>query len=280
VSPAAEIAATRKAIQEGKMLRSMKEDLRGFTVGATDGDIGKVEEFYFDDESFTVRHLVVDTGGWLGGRKVLISPRALRDIDWSGKRVNAALTKAQVETSPAIDTDRPVSRQHEIEYYGHYGYPYYWTGPYLWGAEAYPLPLSDPTTSLETERHWAWAGEGGDPHLRSSAAVIGYHIGATDGDIGHVEDFLVDDATWAIRYMIVDTRNWWPGKKVLVSPEWIERVDWSDSKVHVGVTREQIKQSPEYDPSGPVKRDYETQLHKHYRRPSYWSERRGEEIIR
>jgi hypothetical protein len=132
-SPAAKIAPTRRAITEGTMLRSMKKDLRGFTVGATDGDIGKVEEFYFDDASFTVRHLVVDTGGWLGGRKVLISPMALRDIDWGGKRINAALTKAQVEKSPAIDTDKPVSRQHEIEYYGYYGYPYYWAGPYLWG---------------------------------------------------------------------------------------------------------------------------------------------------
>ena len=265
------------------MLRSMKKDLRGFTVGATDGDIGHVEEFYFDDASFTVRHLVVDTGGWLGGRKVLISPMALRDIDWGGKRINAALTKAQVEKSPAIDTDRPVSRQHEIEYYRYYGYPYYWeAGPYLWGAYPYPypFPLAGRATSLEKERHWDWAGEGGDPHLRSSAAVIGYHIAATDGDIGHVEDFLVDDATWAIRYMIVDTRNWWLSKKVLVSPEWIERVDWSDSKVHVGVTREQIKKSPEYDPSGPVERDYETRLHDHYGRPSYWSDRRDERITR
>lgn len=274
------IATILRAITEGTMLRSMKNDLKGFTVGATDGDIGKVEEFYFDDTSFTVRHLVVDTGGWLGGRKVLISPRALRDIDWADKRINAALTKAQVEKSPAIDTDRPVSRQHEIEYYAYYGYPYYWTGPYMWGAYPDPFPLTGRETSLEKERHWDWAGEGGDPHLRSSAAVTGYHIAATDGDIGHVEDFLVDDARWAIRYMIVDTRNWWPGKKVLVSPEWIERVDWSDSKVHVGLTREQLQKSPEYDPSGPVKRDYETRLHDHYGRPSYWGDRRDERSMR
>jgi len=225
------------------MLRSMKKDFRGFTIGATDGDIGKVEEFYFDDASFTVRHLVVDTGGWLGHHKVLISPMALRDLDWVGKRVKAALSKVQVEKSPVINTDKPVSRQHEIEYYSYYGYP-----PY-------------------------WARESGDSHLRSSAAVIGYHIAATDGDIGHVEDFLVDDATWAIRYVVVDTRNWRPGKRVLVSPEWIERVDWSDAKVHVGVTREQIKQSPEYDPLNPVARDYEARLHDHYGRPRYWERR-------
>jgi hypothetical protein len=256
----------------------MKKDLRGFTIGATDGDIGKVDEFYFDDASFTVRHLVVDTGGWLTGRKVLISPMALRDVDWDAKRITAALTKAQVEKSPEVDTDRPVSRQHEIAYYSYYGYPYYWAGPYLWGAYPYPYPVppSGRETSLEKEQRWDWAEESGDPHLRSSAAVIGYHIAATDGDIGHVEDFLVDDATWAIRYMVVDTRNWWAGKTALVSPEWIARVDWNESKVHVALTREQIKNSPAFDPSGPVQREYEARLCDHYGRPAYWSDQRGE----
>ena len=65
-----------------------------------------------------------------------------------------------------------------------------------------------------------------DPHLRSSAAVTGYHIQATDGDIGHVEDFLLDDRSWTIRFMVVDTTNWWAGEKVLIAPAWIERVDW------------------------------------------------------
>jgi hypothetical protein len=200
------------------MLRSIR-DLKGFAIGATDGDIGRVDACYFDDASFTVRHLVVNTGSWLAGRKVLISPMALRDIDWDCGRINAALTKAQVERSPDIDTDRPVSRQQEIVYHCYYGYPSYWAGPYLWGAYPYPFPAPGRSTNLEQEGRWDWtAGQGGDPHLRSSAVVIGYHIAATDGAIGHVEDFLVDDATWAIRYMIVDTRNWWAGKKVLVSP--------------------------------------------------------------
>jgi hypothetical protein len=255
------------------MLRSMT-DLQGFTIGATDGDIGRVEAFYFDDTSFTVRHLVVDTGGWLGGRKVLISPMTLPLIDWEGKRINAELTKSQVEQSPNIDTDQPVSRQQEIKYLQYYGFPSYWEGPYLWGVGPYPVMTSGGEAS-EYERRWEWGvKEPGDPHLRSSAAVIGYHIEATDGDIGHVEDFLVEDSTWAIRYMIVDTRNWWPGgKRVLVSPEWIERVEWSDAKVHVGVTRERIKESPEYDSLDPVARDYEARLHDYYGRPNYWEHR-------
>jgi hypothetical protein len=254
------------------MLRSIN-GLRGFTIGATDGDVGRIEAFYFDDTSFTVRHLVVDASGWLTGRRVLISPRALRAIDWDGKRITAELTKSQVEQSPDIDTDQPVSRQQEINFHRYYGYPAYWEGPYLWGLGPYPV-MTPGGEAPEWERRWEWgAQERGDPHLRSSGAVIGYHIEATDGEIGHVEDFLVEDSSWAIRYMIVDTRNWWPGKKVLVSPEWIERVDWGDSTVHVSVTRAQIEKSPEYDPTGPVARDYEARLHDHYRRPRYWERR-------
>jgi hypothetical protein len=254
-------------------------ELQGFTIGATDGDIGRVDAFYFDDTSFTVRHLVVDTGSWLTGRKVLISPMALTAIDWHGKRIKTKLTKSQVEQSPNVDTDQPVSRQQEINYHRYFGYPNYWEGPWLWGLGPYPVMTSGGEIR-DYERRWEWGDkEPGDPHLRSSTAVIGYHIEATDGDIGHVEDFLVEDSSWAIRYMVVDTRNWWPGKKVLVSPEWIERVDWSDSKVHVGVTREQIQQSPEHDPLDPVARDYEARLHDHYGRPSYWERPAGKEPV-
>ena len=254
------------------MLRSMT-DLKGFTIGATDGDMGHVEAFYFDDTSFTVRHLVVKTAGWLSDRKVLVSPIALRDVDWDGRRINVALSKSQVEQSPPIDAEEPVSRQQEVEYYGYYGYPFYWAGPYLWGAYQYPVPPTDARSSLEEERPASWSERtDGDPHLRNSGNVIGYHIAATDGDIGHVEDFLVDDTTWAIRYMVVDTSNWWFGKKVLVSPGWVAGVDWNDSKLHVDMTREQIKNAPEYDPSELPRREYEMRLYDYYGRPGYWKD--------
>ncbi|MGD1149535.1 MAG: PRC-barrel domain-containing protein, partial [Thermoanaerobaculaceae bacterium] len=231
-----------------------------------------VQECYFDDVSYTVRYVVVDTGGWLGERKVLLSPIAFRAMDWEHKRITAALTKAQVEKSPDIDTQKPVSRQHEILYYGYYGYTPYWDGSYLWGA--YPYPGSRPVLSaadLERERRWNWeANDWNDPHLRSSREVTGYHIHATDGDIGHVKDFLVDDHSWEIRYMVVDTTNWWPGKKVLVAPDWISEVNWAESKVHVQLGREKIRTSPEYDPSRPIERAYEARLYGHYARPHYW----------
>ena len=254
------------------MLRSMK-DINGFTIGATDGDIGTVKEFFFDDETYTVRYIVVDTGDWLGERKVLLSPIAFRGVDWEHKRITAALTKAQVEKSPDIDTHKPVSRQHETEYYGYYDYTPYWEGSYLWGA--YPYPYIGPgenltAADLERERRWNREAKSRDnPHLRSSRAVSEYYIKATDGDIGHVVDFLVDDRSWAIRYMIADTSNWWSGKKVLVAPAWIESVDWDRSTVHVTITRAQVRNSPEFDPSRPVEREYETQLHGHYGKPHH-----------
>jgi sporulation protein YlmC with PRC-barrel domain len=254
------------------MLRSL-HDLKGFTIGATDGDIGTIEDVYFDDVSFTVRHLVVDTSGWLQRRKGLVSPLALRGIDWEGKRVRAALTTAQVEQSPDIESHLPVSRQREMDYYRYYDYPVYWEGAYLWGTVAEPGALVSPRPEVvpERERRWSWA-EHGDRHLRSAGEVAGYYIHATDGDIGHVDDFLIDDVSWTIRYLVVDTRNWWPGKKVLISPEWIQRIEWEDSKVYVDLGRDLIRNGPEYSFTAPVDRDYERRLHEHYGRRRYWDD--------
>jgi hypothetical protein len=110
-----------------------------------------------------------------------------------------------------------------------------------------------------------------DPHLRSTKEVIGYHIQAVDGEIGHVEDLIVDDEEWFLRYLVVDTRNWLPGKAVLVAPGWAKRVDWVKRKVHVDLPQEAIRDSPEFDPSRPVNREYEVRLYDYYGRPHYWS---------
>ena len=216
------------------MQKSTKE-LKGYAIDATDGDIGKVDDFYFDDKSWTIRYLVVDTGNWLLGRKVLLSPIAVGKADFSSGRFNVTLTKKQVEESPSIDTDKPVSRQHEAYYHDYYGFPYYWNGPYLWGPMYYPGRPGADQKRIEERR--AEREEAGDLHLRSAAHVTGYHIEATDGEIGHVEDFIIDDETWEIRYIVVDTRNWLPGKKVLIAPRWIDRVSWNDSKVYVSLSR-------------------------------------------
>jgi len=240
------------------------KSLKGYKLNSQDGEIGAVEEFYFDDKHWTVRYLVANTKNWLAGREVLISPYALGEINEEKKDVAVSLTKKQIEGSPSIETDKPVSRQFEEHYYGYYGWPIYWGGPYVWGAYSH----------VERDRAmWRDHIEGGkawDAHLRSTEALESYSIQATDGEIGHVEDFIIDDRTWAIRYLVIDTRNWLPGKKVLVSPKWIERVSWNESKVFVNLQRDAIKKSPEYSKESLVNRDYETRLHRHYDRKGYW----------
>ena len=247
------------------MLLNLNE-LRGLKIRATDGEIGSVDQFYFDDETWTIRYLVVNTGSWLMGRMVLISPISLGQVDWRVTQLDVNLTKNQVENSPDIDTHKPVSRQHEAEFLGYYGYPFYWSGAHLWEPVLRPADLSERKSGANVTSKV----EPLDRHLHSTNEVSGYHIQALDDEVGHVEDFLVDEETWSIRYLVVDTRNWWPGKKVLVSPQWIESIRWEESKVHVDLTRETIKSGPEYDESIPVTREYESKLYDNYGRSGYW----------
>jgi hypothetical protein len=244
-------------------------DFKGLSIAAADGDIGSVRDLYFDDLTWTIRYLVVDTGTWLPGRQVLISPLSVGGAVTD--KVMVDLTRAQVENSPPVEADKPVDRQQEEALSRYYNYRHYWEGPYRWGLLAYPgmppvpAPVAgDPVVAEMAARERESVQR--DPSLRSARDVTGYYIAARDGDIGHVDDFLVDDRAWAIRYLIVDTRNWWPGKKVALSPEWIKTVSWADSRVHVDLQREEIKAAPEYDPSRPFEREDETRLFEHYDR--------------
>ncbi len=218
--------------------------LNGFKLKGLDGEIGQVKNFFFDDKRWVVRYLIAETGNWLLSRQVLISPYALSKVDWDEQAIAVKLTKKQIEDSPSIDTERPVSQQFEIDYSEYYAYPYYWTGmntwgdyPYMWGAYPYALPTPDQQKTLQSATH-KW-----DAHLRSAQEVRGYHVHAADGEIGHIEDFIVDDENWSIKSLIIDTVNWWPGKKVLVSPRSIEQVSWENSIVVIQKTREEVKNS-------------------------------------
>ncbi|MDA3971437.1 MAG: PRC-barrel domain-containing protein [Desulfobulbaceae bacterium] len=248
------------------MLRNVKE-IHNYVLEAKDGEIGRCKHFLFDDELWTIRYMVADTGKWLPGRKVLISPISLGEPDWNSRLFPLKLTKELIENSPALDSEAPVSRQYESKWFDYYAYPYYWGDTGIWGMEPYPgLLFSQKKEDTEMEPDTAE----GDPSLRSATEVRGYKIQATDDEIGHVEDFIFDDETWTIRYMVVDTRNWLPGRKVLVTPAWINSIDWKENKVSVDLTVEAIKNSPEYDPSAPVNREYEVRLYDFYGRPKYW----------
>jgi len=249
------------------MLRSMK-DMEDYTIGASDGVIGHVKDYYFDDEAWVIRYLVVDTGDGSTQHKVLISPISIGRPNWSEKILPVSLTRSQVQKSPDIDTNKPVSRQHEMGYLGYYGYGTYWGGGGLWGAGIYPdeLQAGLQNGGAGTDpRH-----QGDDMHLRSGNEIMRYYVHASDGDIGHVQGLIVDEKSWAIRYIIVNTSNWWLGHNVIISPAWIVDVDWAESKLSIGLTRQAIKDSPPYDPKSPLSRDQEAGIHAPYGRDGYW----------
>jgi len=254
------------------MLRSTQE-MNDYAIGATDGEIGHVVDFFFDDQSWVIRYLVVETGSWLMSRKVLISPFALQEADWMHKRLPVQITREQVKHSPHVDTQKPVSRQHEMAYADYYGYPYYWGGSGLWGDGLYaPLLVSrkDMGSVLPGATTVTPLQPGNDPHLRSCQSVIGYHIHATDGDIGHLQELLVDEKTWSIRYMVVDTSDYWVGHEVLISPDWVKRIDWIESKVTLDLLQQTVKDSPRFESSTALNRVQEAAIHQHYKRPTYW----------
>jgi sporulation protein YlmC with PRC-barrel domain len=255
------------------MLRSLKA-LFGYRILATDGEIGHVHDFYFDDEHWKVRYLVVDTGGWLNGRLVLLSPVALSDADWERRSLTVLLTREKVENSPEVGTDPPVSRQQEKRLYEHYGWAPYWGLGGVYAADmlgVYPELLLRPAAQGSASPPPATIDQtNGNPHLRSTRQVTGYHIQAEDGQIGRVDDLVADDDGWTIRYMVVDTHNWLPGRRVLISPQWVEEVSWEQSRVYLNLTREKVRRSPGFDPSAPVSREYEEVLFDYYGRPKYW----------
>ncbi|WP_145455523.1 PRC-barrel domain-containing protein [Gimesia panareensis] len=251
-------SAFRLEVESGKetdMFRSTNE-LSGYHILATDGECGSIKDFLFDDESSIVRYLIVNTGGWLTGRKVLISPVAIDQPNLDTRELPTVLSRENIETSPAIEEDLPVSRQIETELSTHYNWPVYW------GASGTSLDRQTSATQVaELE---------GNPHLRSINEVIGYQIQCMEGTLGHIDDLIVDTESWSMRYVVIDTRNWFPGKKVIIAFDWITHFTWGDRRAHVDLTREQIKNAPVYDPHLPVNRAYELQLYDFYGRPTYW----------
>jgi hypothetical protein len=222
------------------MLRSIKQ-LYGDKLGALDGEIGHVKDSYFDDQNWGIRYVVADTGSWLTGRLVLISPHSLGRLTPVGRILRVNLTRKQIENSPSIESHKPVSRQYEEEYHRYYGRPYYWQGDALWGMSSVPmmeLPSrpSAPASGPPPERT--------DAHLRSSLAVNGYHLHASDGLLGHVCDFMMDDETWGIGQLVIKTGHRFSGREVQIPTSKVDRVSYEDSTVFVNLTSEAVEQSP------------------------------------
>jgi hypothetical protein len=260
------------------MLR-VTSTLKGTAIEANDGKLGSVADLLFDDRTWKIRWLVVDTGTWLTDRKVLIHPSAVRSIDKDGANITCDLTRAQIEASPGLTTDEPVSLQMENHLYDYYGWNPMW-GASMFGGGAIAMPLSSPpyfggigqgaaATAMVDDMVERDGNREADPNLRSIVEVSGYDTEASDGAIGHVQDFLLDDAAWDIRYLVANTRNWWPGKHVLVSPFAVREISYAHREVRLDVTREKVKGSPPWDPADEPDIDYERRLHAHYGWPGY-----------
>jgi hypothetical protein len=247
--------------------------LKGYKIHASDGDLGRVEEFLFDDSRWVVRYLGVRTGGWLRRREVLLTPLAIGEVNWENRSIEVALTRAQVESSPPIESDRPVSRQKEIEYFDYYRLPYYWTGAGIFGVG--PTGLGMPNPSLyelrerEGEPGAAERAPKGDPHLRTDAEIHGYRIVAEGEPHGRVKDVVVDDRDWTVRYLLTEREG---GGSGLVSPAWVSRISWEDREVRLDLTVEQLAAAPPFESMERLGREYETRLHAHYARRPYWHE--------
>lgn len=245
------------------ILRSLK-DLESFRILATDGDIGKVYDLFFDDEYWAVRYLVEDTGHWLPGRKVLLPPSAMDNPRWHERCFSLPQSREKVKSSPDIDTAKPVSRQREIELHAHYGWPFYWTGTGVWPAPIMPFP------PIEFRSDLAERAEG-NPHLRSVREIVGYDVDASDRNIGIVEDFIADDEVWNIHYLVVATHKWLLGRRVLVDPEWIAGpIRWEDRTMKIVMSGDKVRKSPEFNSQVPLSREYENALYEYYGRPKYW----------
>jgi hypothetical protein len=247
------------------MLR-LAHDMRGYSIGATDGPIGSINDFLFDDHTWLVRWLVVDTGHILPGRKVLLPPSILGHVNHIGHQFAVRLTAAEVKASPGLDTDAPVSRRMEADTYGYYGWSPYWNTGFYYGGYGY---AGDPGAasmafSREARAHEHEEMAKGDWRLRSTQEVTGYDIAANDGTIGHVADLLIEDGDWGIRYLVVDTKNWWEGQKVLISPISVDSIDWVQRAVTLDLDRAAVKGSPAYDGRATIDRLYAAQFNAYY----------------
>lgn len=252
------------------MLRRISR-LHDFAIHATDGTIGKVKNLWFDQEDWTIRYLVVSTGNWFRRNEVLVSPIFIKELSWPEHEIYVNLTREQVKNSPPIESRSPISRKQEVEFYSYYRTPNYWAGYGLWGTGMHPediLALANHPKS--NVRPGASSNAQEDVLLRTTQDVMKYRVFANRGEVGKIDDFIFDDRSWAIRYMVVAPAKLLHGRKVLLSPSWAKDISWKQKLVFVDIENSKIEDAPEFDPEEPVTPEYEERLIEHYKRPATW----------
>lgn len=220
------------------------KSLLGYSIAAQDGDIGILEEFYLDDETLTIRYIVVGTGHWWLGKKVLIPTDLLDPADWALKSFPVNLTRDQIKNSPGIDTEKPVSRQQESELYKHYGNAIYWT-PHVFSKSIWGLNGILPATTERVSGKDIESDErrNSELHLRSTRTLSGYRVQGTDGKIGKVEDLIIEDKMWVLHQFVIDTSVWFPGKRLLMSSKCIKEISWDDSIIFVDMSGNDVERA-------------------------------------
>ncbi|MCD5324844.1 MULTISPECIES: PRC-barrel domain-containing protein [Pontibacillus] len=248
--------------------------LEKFHLDANDGELGKVKDLYFDDKKWALRYMVVDTRKWLPGRKVVLSPSGIKEINVEDQLVHMNNDKESIRNSPTIEEEAPVSVQKEQEMANYYGWLPYWKGDSLWGTTGAPEMVGTemaPQAPTVTENEF---NEEADHHLRSMNEIkgdeAGYQLETADGNAGFIDDFIIEDESWKIRYVVVKTVEKLGGKRILISPDWMETVDWGKKSIPVNLDYKQIQDAPEYDPDKPVTRDDEEKIYTAFHRPKYW----------
>ncbi len=250
-------------------------NMQGMTIfDSGENDVGSATDMLFDDQYWIIRYIVADVGGWLRGREVLLAVSAVKELQ--DQIISMNIDKDQIEHSPPIDTNMPVSRQQERELHDHYRWLNYWDYPTfdnVYPIPARPLPVAPPTGYMGNHQKEARNDlqPNYDTHLRSCREIAGYRIHATDGEIGHIHDFLIDTEIWRIRYLVVKTANLLPGKKTLISPDWIDGIGWSSNEILINSSRESIKDAPHWHYTDGITREYEQILYDHYDKKGYWT---------
>lgn len=240
------------------MRRLLKlNEFTGYQLQAVDGEIGKILQVYFDDQQWVVRYFVVRTGIWLVGREVLIVPSTVTGVDVENQHLIVDLRLEEIKNSPPVSNEEPVSRHYEEKYYAYYGWQPYWSTGTV-------PPVAGPLSTTYVPFAAQQPEKPEHPNLRSSKEVSGYHVHAEDERVGQVSDFLLEEETWSIVFLEIDTGTWFAGKKVLISPSWIKEVDWAKSEVSVNIDADLIKTAPEYDAAKGVSAEYQAALYKHY----------------
>ncbi|CQR47515.1 PRC-barrel domain protein [Paraliobacillus sp. PM-2] len=246
-------------------------------INASDGKLGGVLDIYFDDKFWTVRYLVVDTRKWLPGKKVLLSPVSFDSVDMENGSLHVLATTEMIKNAPNQHEDEPVSKQAETKLINYYGWPNYsfglggLAGP--WGGYTYPQDLVDAQNSGLLQNDVS-TDDAMDHHLRSvneiDGSFFGYRVEASDGEIGHVSDFVIDDENWKIYYIVVNTNDPLASDHILLSTDWINKVEWASQKVFIDLTKDQFKEIKDFDPNEPITRAYEEKLYSKLGKPKYW----------